>query len=186
MDKEYLVMVDMDGTLFDTTEVNFCAYHKALEEINVELNRRFYREECFGKHYKVFLGEILNQNTMLIEQVHERKRDLYSGYMHKARKNTMLVMMLERMKPTCNVVLVTTASKRNAEQILSYFNMENFFDGMIAQEDVGAVKPDPECYKRAIGLYNVEPENSIIFEDSDTGVQAAEKVTRNVMRVEGF
>lgn len=74
MKKEYLAMVDMDGTLFDTYVVNFCAYQEALEEIGVRLDKEFYDKKCFGYHYKDFLGELLNNDLNMIEQVHKRKK----------------------------------------------------------------------------------------------------------------
>ncbi len=187
MEKEYLVMVDMDGTLFDTSEVNFYAYQKALAEINVKLELDFYKKNCFGNHYKDFLGYILNEDFLLIEQVHERKKILYSDYLYMARQNTMLLMILKSIKSKSNIVLVTTASKKNVLQLLTSFDLEGFFDNIICQEDVKAVKPDPECYRKAIDLYNgVEPEKCIIFEDSEMGILAAKEACKTVIKIERF
>ena len=36
------------------------------------------------------------------------------------------------------------------------------------------MKPDPECYLTAMDYFKVKPEDTIIFEDSESGLKAAE------------
>lgn len=45
----------------------------------------------------------------------------------------------------------------------------------LTQEDVMKMKPDPECYLKAMDYFKVKPEDTIIFEDSDAGLEAAAK-----------
>lgn len=46
MKKEYLALFDLDGTLFDTSEVNYFAYKDALEPFGIKLQKSFFVEEC--------------------------------------------------------------------------------------------------------------------------------------------
>lgn len=41
MKKEYLALFDLDGTLFDTSEVNYFAYKDALEPFGIKLQKKF-------------------------------------------------------------------------------------------------------------------------------------------------
>ena len=48
MKKEYLALFDLDGTLLDTSEVNYFAYKDALEPFGIKLQKSFFVEECNG------------------------------------------------------------------------------------------------------------------------------------------
>ena len=77
------------------------------------------------------------------------------------------------MRPNYYIVLVTTASRKNVEDILSEFDKLKVFDKIFAQEDVSKMKPDPEGYLKAMQYFNINPEDTIIFEDSEAGLEAA-------------
>jgi len=47
------------------------------------------------------------------------------------------------------------------------------FDAIVDGNDVSKAKPDPEVFLIAAEKINIKPENSIVFEDSVAGVQAA-------------
>ena len=46
MKKTKMIICDLDGTLFDTSEVNYQAYKKSLYEIGYELSYSFFIKEC--------------------------------------------------------------------------------------------------------------------------------------------
>ena len=74
------------------------------------------------------------------------------------------------------VCLATTASKKNVENLLKYFEIEDLFDYIITGEDVSNGKPDPEVYNKIIMKYPfVSLDNIYIYEDSDVGFLAAHK-----------
>jgi beta-phosphoglucomutase len=185
MQKEYLTMVDMDGTLFDTVDVNYYAYKEALNKVGIELGREYFKEKCFAHNYREFLGIMIKDEEM-IEEIHNYKKKLYLKYLCKTRKNDALIMILDSLKTNSYIALVTTASKENTMQLLSYFDMEDFFDEIVTQEDVKIVKPNPQCYKIVMDRYNIMPQKCIIFEDSVVGIEAAKNVCKTIMKVEAF
>ena len=65
------------------------------------------------------------------------------------------------------------ASKENTNDILEYFGVKDYFDYVLAQEDVAKLKPDPECYVKVMDVMQIAPDDTMIFEDSDVGIQAA-------------
>lgn len=183
--EKLLVMVDMDGTLFDTFEVNYCAYKEAIESQGFHLERNDFKK-YYGKSYKEFLPHVAGECLGLMEKIHEHKKQLYEKYIFKARKNEMLLHILDNMKNSSVIVLVTTASRKNTEDLLTYFNMQHYFDLVISQEDVHQVKPNPECYQMAMKQYHVHADQCLIFEDSVAGICAARQVCNVVFKVESF
>lgn len=181
-----LALFDLDGTLFNTNEVNYYAYKEALKEKGYNLDYEYYSNYCNGRHYKVFLPQIVNNNEDIVNYVHRRKKELYFNYLSKAKINIHLFNMIEALKETYSVAIVTTASKQNTYDILKYYNKFDLFDLILTSDDIEKQKPDPEGYLKAISYFNVSPSDTIIFEDSDVGIESANKTGSSVFIVGKF
>ena len=182
MRKEYLALFDLDGTLFDTNEVNFCAYRDALSRHGVILDREFFVRECNGRHYTEFLPKLL-QDPVAIEAVHKEKKTDYVHNLDKARCNRHLFNMIQLMKDRYHLAVVTTASRKNCMDILCYFGYEDLFEFLVTQEDITKVKPDPEGFLIAMKHFDVCAERTVIFEDSEVGAMAARATGATVFLV---
>lgn len=187
--KTNLAIFDLDGTLFDTKAVNYHAYLEALKQegIRCDVTYAFYCSYCNGRYYRDFLPVIapgISEESM--ERVHRRKGGLYVQYLHLARKNDHLFRMIGLMRPEYQIALVTTASKGNVEAILRRYDAVEWFDFVITQEDVSAKKPDPECFLKAMERAGANADHTIIFEDSETGLEAAERSGASVLKVFGY
>ena len=101
-------------------------------------------------------------------------------------ENKHLFEIINAIRNEYYIVLVTTASRKNSEDILKYHNRLDEFDLIISQEDVKKKKPDPEGFCKAMDYYQILKEDTIIFEDSDVGIEAAEKSGATVFVVRGF
>ena len=121
-----------------------------------------------------------------MEKIHGIKKELYSKYLKYAKINKNLFDMLEVMKNFYHIALVTTASKKNTEEILRYFKKRDLFEFIISAEDVKNKKPDPEGFVKAMNYFNITPKDTIIFEDSNSGIEAAIKSGANILKVEKF
>ena len=94
--------------------------------------------------------------------------------------------MIEEIKEKFYISIVTNASKKNVEDILEKFFVKNLFDLLITQEDVKTPKPSAEGFLKAMNYFNISKENTIIFEDSEIGIQAANKAETNYVKVYGY
>lgn len=186
--KQKLAIFDLDGTLFDTSLVNYYSYKEALEMYNIKMTANFeeYVQNWNGKSYKDFLPDIIVDNFELVEEVHNTKIKLYEKNLDKAKVNNNLFSIIEKIKDDYYISLVTTASKCNTEQIIKYFNKEKLFDYIITKEDVINTKPDSEGFEKVMKKFNIKSENTTIFEDSDVGIIAARKTGANVFIVDRF
>ena len=182
--KTKLALFDLDGTLYDTRRVNFFSYKKALETVDCTLDYDYFSEYCNGKHY-TFLPMIMKDISHM-EEVHELKKSYYSEFLSETIENEHLFRMILCMKQEYYIGLVTTASRKNSEEILKYHNRLDLFDFIISQEDVEKKKPDPEGFVKAMQRYGINPEDTIIFEDSEVGIEAAEQSGATVFVVRGF
>ena len=176
----------MDGTLFDTQDVNYWAYKAAFEEQGLNLNYNDYLKYCIGKQYNDFIVKLIPNNKEIYDIIHKRKKELYPNYLCKARMNEHLINFARLIKSDYNIAIVTTASRKNVQDILRYFNIEKLFDYIITGEDVIKNKPDPECYVKAINHFKNNIEDVVIFEDSKVGIESASKTGATVFVVNKF
>ncbi len=187
MNKNNLAIFDLDGTLFDTDQVNFKAYGEALESVGLSLSHEYFHKHCRGKSFSEFLPPLTGGNQALTDTIHTLKKKLYRDYLGLALPNRPLIEMAAMMKRNdYHVALATTASRENCGDILKRFGLENFFGMTVAREDVHEPKPSPEIFLKIMGFYNLSAERTIIFEDSPTGVEAARRSGASLFIVDAF
>jgi beta-phosphoglucomutase len=83
-----------------------------------------------------------------------------------------VMSILNYLKEKKQLIALGSASK-NARPILEKTGTLPYFDAIVDGNDVSNAKPDPEVFLLASKLLNTKPEDSIVFEDSVAGVQAA-------------
>lgn len=181
-----LIMVDLDGTLFDTKEVNYLAYKDAIEPYGYTIDYDYYCKYCNGRHYLDFLPQITTNDKKILSDIHKRKKEVYPEYLNMAKLNQNLVRILRDCKTNSRTAIVTTASKENTFQILQKFNLLELFDLVLTHSDISKSKPNPEGFLKAMEYFDCLPEDCIIFEDSDVGIKAAEKTGATVFVCRGF
>lgn len=186
MDKDKLAIFDLDGTLFDTRNVNYLAYSKALAHYGFSLDYEYFCSFCNGRHYMSFLPQITTDAKTMLEGMHKLKQECYEEFLDKAVVNQQLFNLIRVMKSEYHIALVTTASEKNCYQILKCFDKVEEFDLILTHDDMQRYKPDPQGFQMAMEHFNADAENTVIFEDSPAGLEAALKVTPNVYRAYMF
>lgn len=179
---------DLDGTLVDTHEANYLAYQQAIvnvigKEAPEEL-RELIRQ---GRSSKEFLPLLLTDiDTRQVDAINEQKRDTYRAFASHSTPNNYLVEFLRNMSKHHVTALVTTAKRPNAETILKAHNLEACFTFCIFGDEVKRMKPDPEAYLLAVERAKVGPEEVLVFEDSEKGIEAAKAAGLKVIHVRDF
>ena len=187
--KNKLAIFDLDGTLFDTKDVNYNAYQNAIKmvEIDVKIDYNDFCNLYNGKNYREFLPKILPDITEeQMNNIHNFKKNIYTQYLDKARKNELLFFMIQEIKKEFYVSLVTNASKKNVVDILEKFAVKDLFDLFVTQEDIKKPKPSAEGFLKAMDYFKISKENTIIFEDSEIGIQAAIESGAGYVKVYGY
>ena len=184
-----LAIFDLDGTLYDSKEVNYHSYLTALKRIgyDVNVNLDYYSNHCNSIHYKLFLPKLVKKITdSEMDEVHRIKKSLYTNNLKYAKRNNHLFSIIDSIKNDYFIALVTNANQKNANEILDYFFDKSKFDLIITHEDILNPKPSPNSFEIAMSHFNVNPDNTIIFEDSDVGILAAKKSGAKYFRVFGY
>ena len=120
------------------------------------------------------LGNIVttqeNKDKWLVQ-----KNEDYLSYLVNMDESEILpgvLPILKFLKENKQGIALGSASK-NAKPFLEKTGIMDYFDVVVDGNDVSNAKPDPEVFLQAAKLLNASNENSIVFEDSVAGVQAA-------------
>lgn len=170
-----LVIVDLDGTLFDTKDVNYHAYKDAIAPYGYDMDYPYYCEFCNGRHYLDFLPQITTSDREILSAMHKAKKLAYKQHLDKAVLNKVLVDIIRLMRAEYKAALVTTASRENCYDILYRFGLVDLFDLILTHDDITRSKPDPEGFLKAMSHFGAGPTETIIFEDSEVGLEAAKR-----------
>ena len=160
--------------VFDTVPANQAAYAVALAPYGVSLSVEDFALHCNGRYYRDFLGELLGGDEAKIDAVHDAKLAAYPALFHRIRENTALFSLLQTLRADYHTALVTSATRCSVEAILRYFHRENCFDLLLTNVEVPHKKPAPDGFLMAMEHFGVAPADTIIFEDSPEGIQAAQ------------
>lgn len=84
-------------------------------------------------------------------------------------------------KNTLKVALATSAHRDTVDLILKKINLSGSFDVIVSAEDVTKCKPDSEVYLKTANQLGVQSGECLVFEDAESGVQAAKKAGMKVV-----
>lgn len=171
-----LLLVDFDGTLADTRRANAQAYVAALKEFGYELSEEEYLKRHFGVRCPDFLRSLGITDSQLIDAIRRRKIELYPTLFDSVRLNEELWGFCQQFRQRGGKVwIVSTGHRENLQNAMHHLGIENMVDGLISAYDVERHKPEPDAFLKAMHIEGCKPEESLIFEDSAVGIEAARR-----------
>ena len=76
-------------------------------------------------------------------------------------------------KAGIKTAIVTSSNAVKMQSALrAHPELKELFDRILTSEDYTGSKPDPDCYLTAARLFNVQPADCVVFEDSINGLKA--------------
>lgn len=167
------LITDFDGTLIDTFEANFAAYTIAFTRYGLNLSKEQYRH-CFGLRFDAFMDKMDINNPELRNKIKKEKARVYPSCFEYLTPNKVLIDFILKAKASgIKTSIASTAQRGNLMNVLEYINLLDTFDLIVAGDAVKEGKPNPEIYLTSMSKLRVLPEETLIFEDSEVGIQAA-------------
>lgn len=171
-----LLLLDFDGTLADTRQANAKAYVAALAEFGIEMTEEEYLERHFGVRCPDFLRSIGINESEKIDAIRRRKIELYPTFFSSIRLNEWLWGFAQDFRRHGGKVwIVSTGQADNLRNAMNYLSLNEGVDGVLSALDVERHKPHPDAFLKAMEIEGCTPEESLIFEDSRVGIEAAQR-----------
>ena len=170
---------DLDGVIVDTAKYHFLAWKKLANDIGIDFTHE-QNEQLKGVSRIKSLEKILSWGNKTISQelfteLMAKKNEDYLSYIAKMDASEILPdvpKILNYLQEQNQPIALGSASK-NARPILEKVKLIQQFNAIVDGNDVTKAKPDPEVFLNAAKALEITAENSIVFEDSVAGVQAA-------------
>lgn len=176
MSRIRLILLDFDGTLVDTRRANARAYAETLREEGISLSEEEYLARYFGVRCPEFLRAIGIADPERIERLRRRKIELYPRYFDLISLNRPLWDFCRQFRAQGGRVwIVSTGQRANIDNAMRHLHLENGVDGIVSADDVPLSKPDPGCFLRAMEIEGATPGETLVFEDSAVGIEAARR-----------
>lgn len=177
------IITDFDGTLVDTFEANYAAYRMAFKQSGLEISREQY-QTCFGLRFDAFMNTMKIDDTDIRSKIKKEKANVYPMCFCYLKPNIALIDFIQKAKASgMKVAIASTAQRGNLMNVLKFLLLEDLFDIIIAGDAVKEGKPNPEIYLTSMSLLKVSPSETLIFEDSEVGIMAAERSGANVIKI---
>lgn len=179
-----LILLDFDGTLADTRHANTLAYVTTLREAGYALTEEEYEARYFGMRCDEFLRELGIDDPAERERLRLRKIALYPTFFDTVRLNEPLWNFCRQFRQQGGRVwIVSTGSRANIDNVMRHLGIggpddevpNGRVDGILSGMDIAASKPAPDCFLEAMRREGCTPSETLIFEDSEIGLEAARR-----------
>lgn len=175
---------DCDGTLADTMPLHYQAWREALASQGLNFPEPLFYE--LGGVPTVQIARILNERLgyrLDPESIAAAKEARYEELLPQARPVEPVVALVREYHGHYLLAVASGSIRRNVERTLAALGLTGLFDAVVAAEDITRGKPDPELFLLAASRLGVPPEECIVFEDSDLGLEAARRAGMQAMDI---
>ena len=174
------IIFDLDGVICSTDRYHYLAWKALADRLDIpfdEQKNKLLRGVSRMESLEIILGD---RSSHFSEQekweLAEEKNRIYREYLQTMRpsdlsEDTRYALQTLRKR---GYLLAIGSSSKNTRQILAQLGLEHFFDAVADGTQITRSKPDPEVFFLAASLLDISPEQAIVIEDAESGVQAAE------------
>ena len=178
MNTEGLIF-DFDGLIIDTEGPIFQSWQELYQSYGCQLSLKDWgniigtAEATFdpARELEKLVGEPLDWSTI---EVGRKKRE---------------TELIERLQPLPGVAATLLAARKQGLKValasssscewvtghLRRLGLIQYFDCIVASDDVRRTKPDPELFLQALNRLGISASQAVVFEDSPNGVLAANR-----------
>lgn len=164
----FSLLLDFDGTLFDTESGHEAAYKKTFAHFNLgpcpayETLKGIKTSDVFKRY------QALYPNT---DELAHHKSSTYQAGLKDAKALVHVDLLKQLKEKEIDLFIVSGGSRKSIEGILHAHQIHGLFNGIVCAEDYQVSKPDPAPFLHCICQYHIVGEMHGV-EDSVQGIQS--------------
>ena len=188
MNKIKAILFDMDGVLIDAKDWHYEALNRALGLFGMTISRYDHLVTYDGLPTKKKL-EMLSRERNLPAALHP--------FLNKMKQQYTMELVLNKCKPVFfheyalsrlrsdgfRLAVCSNSIRTSIEVMMDRSKLAKYLEFIISAQDVSIGKPNPEIYNLAISKLMLKPEECLILEDNEHGIQAAVASGAHLMRI---
>ena len=171
------VIFDLDGLLIDSEIISYRLYCDFLGKYGYSISLEEYARTLSGKTAVENMKNVVKDYQLPfsaeegLDIVLKMDRDyLKKGVDLKPGARQLLQYLKEHH---IKILLASSSLKDRAMDILEQNGIAHFFDHMVFGPEIERGKPYPDIFLKALEKSGEAPENCLVLEDSEAGIQAA-------------
>lgn len=181
MNKLKAVIFDLDGVIVDTARFHYIAWRKMANDLGFDITLE-QNEQLKGVSRVHSLNQILGWGNIQVSQPE------FEGLMRSKNEHYLELIsnlsqedLLPGVRPILDylhqhqVPFALGSASRNARAILKGLKIDGMFSAIVDGNDVTKAKPHPEVFLIAAEKLGVAPDQCLVFEDAQAGVEAANR-----------
>ena len=178
---------DMDGLLLDTESIFLEAFKNTCKRLDLDFDMSMFKS-LIGTNSvktKTILEEHFGEGFSH-EVFRKTWRQYVAGYISEKSiplKEGVPELLDKVRNQKLPMAVATSTAYKDACKTLERTGLIDYFDFIVAGDQVIKGKPDPEIYLKVAEKINVLPEECIAFEDSENGVKSALAAGMEVIQV---
>jgi beta-phosphoglucomutase len=186
MSKFSAVMFDMDGVLADTELLKGMAHVRAMARLGYSVDLDQYAEVMGQSSNRVRLHFLSSVGAETVDP------EYYARLFHQeyiALVNAQLkpmpgaIELVKTLAGSFRTAVVSSADRQMINIILDRLHIIQLIEAIVSAEDVSQEKPSPEPYCLASKRLKIRNRESVVFEDTEAGVESATAAGSRVIAV---
>lgn len=179
-------LYDCDGTLADNMHAHKAAFVKVAAQYNIDLDDSII-DELAGLPTKLVVEEICRRYGVSLnaETFASQKSALFvEEFVARTLPIPFVVAHLRAHLGKVKIGVVSGGSRSTVTKTLNVIGVAPLIEVLVCAGETQRGKPYPDPFLEAAKLLDVAPQDCIVFEDGDPGVQAAVSAGMKWIRVD--
>lgn len=176
------VILDLDGVILSTDNYHYLAWQAMADREGIPFDREF-NERLRGVSRRRSLELILEQTDRTYSEQEKQalsdfKNDTYRASLQHLSAADIFPGVLDFLEylDKQNIRAAIGSSSKNTKLILEKIGLLEHFQGAISDgTNITHSKPDPEVFLKAAAMVSVPPQQCLVIEDADAGIEAAKR-----------
>ena len=172
------VIFDLDGVIVTTDDCHYTAWKKMADDEGIYFDRKI-NERLRGVSRMQSLEIVLEKSDKAYTEQEKlalaaKKNAYYVDLIQKLTPHDVLGGVMKNLKTLKEhgIKIAIGSSSKNTPIILNRIGLTDYFDVVSDGNNIKNSKPDPEVFIKAAEMLNIAPENCMIVEDADAGIEA--------------
>lgn len=174
------IIFDLDGVICSTDEYHYKAWKQLADKMNIPFDRKVNerlrgvsRMQSLEIILETYHGPVLSQNEK--DKLAEEKNDTYRLSLSEMSTDNLSAEVRETLETLrkMGLKLAIGSSSKNTRFILKQIGLADFFDAVSDGTNIVKSKPDPEVFLKAAEYIGEKPEDCLVVEDAEAGIDAA-------------
>lgn len=173
------IIFDLDGVICSTDNLHYQAWLKISKSLGLKFDEEI-NNQLRGIGRSESLRIILNINNKNmeddeIEKIATEKNEIYVNLLDSMSESNVSEDVSNTLKELKlrNIKIAIGSSSRNAKLILHKLGLYDMFDAISDGNNITDTKPDPEVFLLAAQYIELNPNDCLVVEDADVGIEAA-------------